>query len=62
MSQPNSLLSFLSFDRFWSTDGSVRQKSACAIFVTLVIFLGILALFIYQLINVFTYKTVDASE
>ena len=62
MSSQNSSIALLSFDRFWSTDGTHRQKSFCALIVTLFIFFLILAIFIYQLINVFSFRTVDAEQ
>ena len=62
LSSATDSLSSFSFDRFWSMDGYIRQRSPCAIFVTLFLFLSLLALLIYQLINVFSMDTISATR
>ena len=62
LSSGNNAFTNLSFDRFWSLDGYFRQKSGCALLVTLFIFFLILALLIYQLVNVFSIDTITYNK
>ena len=62
MSSIGNTFSNMSFDRFWSLDGYIRQKSPCAVIVTFLIFFSVLALFIYQLVNLFEMDTIGANK
>lgn len=46
------------FDRFWNSNGKNKIKNCCAFMITFFIFFLILILFIYQLVNLFSYRTV----
>ena len=62
ISSIGNTFSSMSFDRFWSLDGYIRQKSPCAVIVTFLIFFSVLALFIYQLVNLFEMDTIGANK